>query len=58
MTDECEHEWELGQITTDRWNTISRIEWAYYFCSRCLKTIKKQVNEPETKYDAVEEESE
>lgn len=39
----CEHEYELGQIATDPWNTLQRIEYAYYFCTKCLHTVKRKV---------------
>ena len=39
----CDHDFELGQITTDPWNQLERREWVYYFCRKCLFTVRKPV---------------
>lgn len=43
MSDECIHEWELRQITSDPYNTIRLTEYAYYYCVKCLATVRKVV---------------
>ena len=41
MSDECIHEWELGQITSDKYNTINVTQYAYYYSTKCLATVRK-----------------
>lgn len=55
----CDHDFELGQITSAPWNQLQREEWAYYYCTKCLlleltiKAIEEDWDEDRLKEETV-----
>lgn len=46
MSDDCidlGHQWKFASVATDPYDTIHMTEFAYYYCEKCLETIKKRV---------------